>query len=283
MFPEEVTAVNFCGGRGTIWENMKMKQNPEFPKRYSGHGALFLSLMLAAGLFANSAAGEAGAKSPKQPVSSVLILTGAGMVSSSLESPTKEKVFLAAVKVCARALHAELEEAGVDTIKHIIGDKSESPEEAAVRRLSTTPRDALLQVTAAHVRSDNENTIYLDLELMLIEFHRHNSGGGVATLQEGLAKRYPLHAPDEDDLGQVPISGIAGSFVRDLQAHGLVKTGPAPKRMLSDKIDLQAQGRFNQDSLPSKTRKSSAGGNKSLPAADRARHHIRQTLSLQRQ
>lgn len=187
------------------------------------HPLRFLSVLMTALLLSACSPQVVKTEGPNDPASSVVIITGAGMVPRSTQDPRYEDTWLKTADSYSAALEAALKKAGVAAQLHTKQDRSETPEQTLARLVSEASKDAIIQVSITHVRNSEENTVYLDAEFMPLVYEYLSDSSRRVVPQVGPRKHYPLMSFTKKDMRDVSLSGLAKAFVKELQTQGKIK------------------------------------------------------------
>lgn len=182
-----------------------------------------LSLLMTFTLLAACSPQLVRTEGPVDPANSVLIITGAGMVPRSAKDPRYEETWLNTTASYSSALKEALDKAGVAAQLYMKKDRIESPEQTLARLVAKEPKDAIIQVSITHVRNSDENTVYLDAEFMPLVYESLSDGTRRVVPQSGPRKHYPLMSMTKKDMRDTSLSGLAKTFVQELQAEGKIK------------------------------------------------------------
>lgn len=154
---------------------------------------------------------------PQTPAISVLVITGAGMVPASSSDPRYEQTWLQVVSKYTDGLSEAMKAAGINAQVYVKKDRGESTADAIVRVLAQDRKDAVLQVTVRHVRTGSDNTVYLNSELLPLEYVFYSDGTRKIVPRQGLAKNYPILSTTQPDMRKASLTELGKGFVKELR------------------------------------------------------------------
>ncbi len=199
-----------------------MRSYPESKARIV-QAARFVFAAMAAIMVAACAPNIIESEGPQRPARTVLVLTGAGMVSSTTQDPRYEAIWSGVASRYAGAFSEELNSTGPHAKLHVIKNREESPQTALVRLVKEEKKDAVVQVTVKHVRTSTVNTIYLEAEFMPLVYNRLSNGQRNVVPQSGTRRNYPMLSTTSQDMRDASIPDLAKQFVSELRGQGYLQ------------------------------------------------------------
>jgi len=153
------------------------------------------------------------------PAGKVLILTGRSLVPTTEVDP--DSIMLETASRFSEDLCDVLTDSGVTALMYVQRDGAVSIEDALVRSVADGTTHAVLEVSIEHVKTKKDNTVYLKVRFIPLQYQRLASGQtGLHLSPGGSTKTFPLLSETQPDLHDAPLTGLARQLLQELREHG---------------------------------------------------------------